>query len=290
MLPVAGGAVARQVRFWGSAMRISRRRCLRARARYTASTMITFSLQSGSAGNAIYVEAGGKRLLFDAGISGKQARLRLASHGVDIRRVHAVILSHDHIDHSKHAGVYARLFGTPLYMTALTHERVARLMGKVRGVTKFEAGRVLEFGAVRVHSFRTPHDAVDGLAFVVEHEGRRLGVFTDLGHVFPELCAALETVDAAYLESNYDDDMLENGPYPRLVKDRIRGPQGHISNVDAAALLQRCPKRLRWAALAHLSAENNAPDVALATARAALDDDYQLCVTPRYTPSDVLTV
>jgi len=126
---------------------------------------------------------------------------------------------------------------------------------------------------------------------VVEHAGRRLGILTDLGHPFPMLRELLPTLDAVYLESNYDPEMLANGPYPRALQDRIRGDGGHLSNDEAAALLKGCRRhRPRWIALAHLSEHNNDPDLALDTHRRTLGGDYPLTIASRYRVSDQMTV
>ncbi len=253
--------------------------------------MKTFSLQSGSNGNAIYVEADGRRLLFDAGISGRQARLRMAEHGRDIRRVDALFLSHDHRDHVRCAGIYQRLFGIPIYATEPTICAIGDQLGKLKDVRTFAAGETITLGDVLVHTRPTPHDAADGVTFVIEATGRRLGIFTDLGHPFDGLPAQLASVDAAYLESNYDPRMLAEGDYPPELKRRIRGAGGHISNHEAAALLRHCGGRHRWIALAHLSEHNNHPDVALQTHYAILGDAAPpLLVASRYGVSGVLEV
>ncbi len=252
--------------------------------------MFTFSLQSGSSGNSIYVEAGGVRLLFDAGISGKQARGRMAVHNRDIREVDALILSHDHADHSRCAGVYQRLFGFPIYTTEPTFRACNRQFGKVRDVRHFVAGERIQFKSVTVHTFPTPHDATDGVVFVVEHDGKRLGIMTDLGHPFEELRELLASVDAAYLESNFDPVMLEEGPYPGYLKERIRGAGGHISNEEAAELLAACRRDHAWIALSHLSEHNNHPNVAMKTHRAVLGEQRQLFVASRYEVSPVMQV
>jgi phosphoribosyl 1,2-cyclic phosphodiesterase len=253
--------------------------------------VLTCSLQSGSNGNAIYVEANGVRLLFDAGISGRQARMRLGEHGRDMRDVDALLLSHAHGDHTRAAGIYQRMFGIPIHCTPATHHGMARFVGKLRDVRTFEPGEVLAFGGVRVHTLATPHDADQSVAFVVECDGQRLGILTDLGHPFGALAQTLADLDAVYLESNYDPDMLAAGWYPPELQDRIRGAQGHLSNEEAARLLAGCSReRLRWAALAHLSEENNDPEVALATHRAVLGHDYPLTVASRYRVSAMLKV
>ncbi len=251
----------------------------------------TFSLQSGSNGNAIYVEANGVRLLFDAGISGRQASLRMATHRRDIRAVDAVILSHGHADHVRCVGVYQRLFKLPVYATPATCRAMAPYAAKTGEVRLFLPGDVLDFGRVTVHTLPTPHDAEQSVAFVVTCEGRRLGILTDLGHPFAQLARVLTDLDAAYLESNYDPMMLAEGTYPPELKARIRGAGGHLSNDEAAVLLQRCGRhRPRWVALAHLSEYNNDPDLALRTHRAAVGRDYPLTIASRYCVSEVLTV
>lgn len=260
-------------------------------AAYTDVAVLTCSLQSGSNGNAIYVEADGVRLLFDAGISGRQANLRLAMHHRNISDVDALLVSHAHSDHSRCAGVYQRLFGFPLHCTEGTQRAIRPFVGKLRDVRAFEPGAAIEFRSVRVHSIATPHDADQSVAFVIEHAGRRLGILTDLGHPFDGLPQLLTTLDAVYIESNYDPRMLDESWYPPQLKARIRGAAGHLSNDEAAALLAACGRdRLRWAALAHLSEENNHPDVALQTHHAVLGADYPLTVASRYDVSELLHV
>ncbi|MHC5057945.1 MAG: MBL fold metallo-hydrolase [Planctomycetota bacterium] len=249
--------------------------------------MFVASLQSGSNGNCIYVEAAGVSLLFDAGISGRQAELRLGALGRDIRDVRALIVSHDHRDHSSCAGIYQRKFGVPVRMTRRTREAAdARCgLGQMTNVREFRAGQTMRFGAVRVETIPTPHDAQDGVMFVVRAEGKRLGILTDLGHVFGDLRSAMGKLDAVVLESNYDPGMLARGWYPEFLKDRIRGPGGHISNLEAAKLLaQEAAPSLKWICLAHLSEDNNSPRVALSTHRRVLGEDLDIRVSSRYEP------
>jgi phosphoribosyl 1,2-cyclic phosphodiesterase len=257
-------------------------------------SMIAISLQSGSNGNCIYVEAGGVKLLFDAGITGVQAEERLAAHGRDIRQVDAVIISHDHGDHIRHAGVYQRKYGIPLYVTTATLAAASARcnLGKLKDVRHFRSSDKLRFGDVTVHAISTPHDGVDGSAFVIEAGTKRLGVFTDLGHVFKDLVHLIASLDAVFLESNYDPTMLAAGPYPAYLKQRIKGPKGHLSNQEAAELLCRAAEsnRLQWACLAHLSEQNNHPDIALKTHREVMAGCVPLYVADRYRATEILTV
>jgi len=250
--------------------------------------MITFSLQSGSNGNAIYVRAGDVRLLFDAGISGKMADLRMQIHNHDIREVNALIISHDHADHVRCAGIYQRKFKLPIYMTKRTHRALQWDLGVLNDVRYFKSGQQLQFDGVTVHTIRTPHDAADGVAFIVEHQKRRLGIFTDLGHPFAELCQCLPTLDALYIESNYDPQMLETGPYPRALKDRIKGRHGHLSNTEAAKLVRSSADRLQWVAIGHLSEHNNDPELALETHRKHVGKLLPIYHAPRHGVGEIL--
>lgn len=176
--------------------------------------MRIISLQSGSNGNCIYVEGDGVRLLLDAGISGVQAQERLAAHGRDIRDVDAVVISHDHSDHVRALGVFQRKFGLPVHVTAPTLRVAAQRqrLGRLGTICHFSAAGVLRFGNLAVHTIRTPHDGVDGVAFVVDDGRRRFGLLTDLGHPFDGLEKLVRSLDAVLLESNYDPAMLLRHP------------------------------------------------------------------------------
>jgi phosphoribosyl 1,2-cyclic phosphodiesterase len=255
--------------------------------------MKVISLQSGSNGNCIYVEADGTALLFDAGISGRQAELRLAAHGRDIRGVAAVVISHDHADHVRCMGIYQRKFHLPVYVTPRTLDAAAAFcpLGRLGDTRPFVAGQVLAFDGVRVETIPTPHDAADGVAFVVDDGRRRVGILTDLGHAFDALGRAIGSLDAVVLESNYDPDLLAGGPYPEFLQRRIRGPGGHLSNFESAELLRLAAgPRLQWACLAHLSEQNNNPHLALRTHRAILGRGLPLHVASRYRVGAVLEV
>jgi phosphoribosyl 1,2-cyclic phosphodiesterase len=254
--------------------------------------MKLISLQSGSNGNCVYVETEGVRLLVDAGISGVKAAERLAQHGRDIQQVDAVLISHDHSDHTRCLGVYHRKFGLPIYATQKTWRAAAGCnhLGRV-DMTAFEAGATLHFGGVRVETIPTPHDGVDGVAFVVDDGQSRVGILTDLGHVFAELPPVISSLDAVLLESNYDPQMLVEGRYPAFLKQRIRGPGGHLSNDEAAALVeQSAGRRLRWACLGHLSQDNNRPELALQTWRTVLGPHLPLHVAGRHAATEILEV
>ncbi len=255
--------------------------------------MLAFSLQSGSNGNCIYVETGGVKLLFDAGINGVQAEKKLAAQGRDIRDVDAVIISHDHGDHIRFAGIYQRKYGLPLYVTQKTLDVSVKRhpLGKLHDVRLFQSDGVISFEDVTVHSIPTPHDSADGAAFVITSGKKRLGIMTDMGHAFDGLEEVISTLDGVFIESNYDPDMLARGPYTAFLQKRIRGPEGHLSNLEAAELLRIASQgNLKWACLAHLSEQNNKASLALATHRKIVHPRLPLYIASRYTTSDILSV
>ncbi|MAI73385.1 MAG: metal-dependent hydrolase [Rhodopirellula sp.] len=246
--------------------------------------MEVIALQSGSSGNCIYVEAGGKRLLFDAGISGIQAESRLADHGRNIRDIDALIISHDHRDHAVGMGIYQRKYGLPIYVTrttlAVAQQKIR--LGKMNDIRHFDAGSTFTVGGVKIHTIRTPHDAADGVVFVIDDGIHKVGILTDLGHAFDELDEILPQLDAVFIESNHDLEMLAGSFYPESLKARIRSSQGHISNLDAAELLQRAASpKLQWACLAHLSEESNTPELAMETHRRLLGDRFPVYCASR---------
>lgn len=252
--------------------------------------MKVLSLQSGSNGNCVYVASGGTSVLVDAGISGVRAADRLASFRIDIRSVTAVLITHDHADHIAFAGVYRRKFGLPVYMSDRTFEaaKIRHKLGRIKGLEKFRSGDSLRIGSLALQTVPTPHDATDGVAVVVDDGRHRIGVLTDLGHVFAGLSDIVASLDAVLLESNYDPQMLESGPYPEILRRRIRGPGGHLSNGEAAELLRASGRRLAWACLAHLSEENNTPELALEAHRRVLPGSLPLLTASRYAPVEML--
>jgi len=253
-------------------------------------SMRALSLQSGSNGNCIYVEASGMGLVFDAGISGIQAERRLERQGLDIRGARCLFISHDHSDHIRCAGIYQRKYGLPIYVTRKTLAAALRWhdLGRLDDVRYFRAGGRVGLGSVTVETVPTKHDGADGVGFVVDDGRRRLGILTDLGHPFKRLEKVLATLDAVFLESNYDPGMLASGSYPAYLKKRIQGPGGHISNHESAGLLLRAGGRLKWACLAHLSEENNHPDVALETHWTIVGRRLPLHVAGRYGETGIL--
>lgn len=231
-------------------------------------------LGSGSGGNSILVWAGHTKVLVDAGFSARNVADRLGTLDVDPDSIAAIVVTHEHGDHTAGIGVYARRHGTPLYMTDRTRDACAKLLRGPETVVPYRAGRPFTIGDVRVEPFLTVHDAADpvGVALVDQCTGLRLGVATDLGRPTTQIRHALSACDALVLEANHDEVMLHTSRYPASVKRRIASSHGHLSNQAAARLVtELMHPRLAAVVLAHLSAECNRPELARGVVAEALE-------------------
>jgi phosphoribosyl 1,2-cyclic phosphodiesterase len=252
--------------------------------------MRIISLQSGSNGNCVYIETQSTRLLIDAGISGSRAKDRLAAHGIDICSVNALLITHDHWDHAGNMGIFNRKFGLPVWVTETTHKVALqkKAIGHIAQLNYFASGETFRLGDVTIETIRTPHDASDGVAFIIDDGRVRFGVMTDLGHVFPDLREAVRSLDAVLLESNYDPEELRQCNYPDETKARIRGKGGHISNLEAARLIESAKSRLQWACLGHISQESNNHELVLATHERVLNGSLPLHIASRFEASEAM--
>jgi len=228
-------------------------------------------LASGSEGNSFLVRGKGSAVLVDAGLSGKQIVARLEQVGVDPRSLKGILVSHEHTDHVKGAGVLSRKYKLPIFINRGTWNAVAPSVGKVHQVEIFETGKVFECAGFRVHPFSVPHDCADPVGFRISLGTARLGIATDLGTATGLVASLLTGLHVVVLESNHDPVMLRDGPYPWELKQRVRGRLGHLSNPESAQLLQRIvTDQLKAVVLAHMSQTNNRTDLALACARKSL--------------------
>ncbi len=231
------------------------------------------SLGSGSRGNSVLVESGATRVLVDAGFSGTSLARRLAALDRDPRGIDAVVVTHEHRDHTAGIGVAARRWGWPLFLTAGTAAACEGLLRGEEELVLFEPESRFRIGALEFHAFPTCHDAAEPVAVTVTDGGSGLvaGIATDLGRATAPVRAALAACHALVLEANHDEVRLRESPYPWSVKQRIGGSRGHLSNRLAAELARELAHpELGALLLAHLSAECNAPDLALREVRSAL--------------------
>lgn len=221
-------------------------------------------LASGSAGNCLFVEAGETRILIDCGISGAETARRLEQVGARPDSVEAIVVSHEHSDHIQGVGVLARRYGLPVYLTAGTQGACNGQLDPPVEVRPFVPGHEFMVGDLTIRPFSIPHDAAEPVAFTLHHGGVKAGVATDLGFSTALARQHLSGSHLLVLESNHDPDMLARSAYPWELKRRIRGRSGHLSNRDAARLLEGVlHDGLETVALAHLSERNNRPELAL---------------------------
>ena len=228
-------------------------------------------LGSGSSGNAMLVEFGTRRLLVEAGLSARALGERLDAVGVAPSSLAAILVSHEHNDHARGLERFAVRARVPVVVAPETLAALDLSPAHLPGWLPLEPGRTLDLGPVRVESFPVPHDAVRPVGFVLEGEGVRVGIATDLGHATTLVVDRLGGCHVLVLESNHDDRMLQNGPYPWHLKQRVGGRMGHLSNEEAARLLERCAAECRAVVLAHLSERNNTPTLARDAAARALE-------------------
>ena len=219
------------------------------------------SLNSGSNGNCYYIGNEREAVLVDAGISCREIEQRMANLDLSMELVKGLFISHEHIDHIRGIGVLAKKYQLPVYIThpTLKHSRI-RLEGKL--LRSFKSHEPVIIGDLAVTPFAKHHDATDPYSFVVESKGTRVGVITDIGIACEWVIHYFRQCHACFLESNYDEKMLEEGTYPLRLKNRIRGGKGHLSNTQALELfLNHRPAFMSHLLLSHLSKNNNHPDL-----------------------------
>ena len=229
------------------------------------------SLGSGSEGNALVVEVGATRVMLDCGFGLADSVFRLERLGLAPEQITAIVITHEHSDHIGGAARFSRKYRTPIW---LTHGTLSWLAADVRSdlLNGIDSHDEFAIQDIHVQPFPVPHDAREPAQFVFSDGARRLGVLTDLGCSTPHVEASLTGVDALVLECNHDRDLLMNGAYPMNLKQRVAGRYGHLDNEAAADLLGRIDHtRLQHLLAAHLSKQNNRPELAKAALAGVLD-------------------
>ncbi len=223
------------------------------------------SLASGSKGNCLVAEARGTRVLLDCGLSPAETRRRLARLGLAPSDVAAIVLTHEHDDHVGGAAAFAAAHGLPLYLTHGTLSAMRESGRALEGVDAriVRAGDAIAVDGLLLQPFTVPHDAREPVQYVMTDGAWRLGVVSDLGAPTPHVTQMLSGCDALVLECNHDAELLRQGSYPAWLKSRIAGPFGHLENDASAQLLDALDRtRLRHVIAAHLSEQNNRPELA----------------------------
>ncbi len=251
-------------------------------------------LCSGSSGNATYIEAGGTRILIDAGLSCKRITELLDRIGVDVRSLSGIFITHEHDDHIRGVNILSKKFDLPVYANADTWSMMRDKLDGVapKNVCVFESDCDFYLAGMRVLPFSVPHDAIHCVGFTVTAEGHKVGVCTDLGHVDARILSILSGCELLLFEANHDVDMLMAGSYPYLLKKRILSGNGHMNNDDCGkALVKLYATGVKNVILGHLSKENNYPELAMVAVRAALEEagigDMQIAVAAREEPTGV---
>ena len=230
------------------------------------------TLFSSSKGNCTYIRSGRDEFLIDAGVSAKRITDALAGIGTDIKNISAIFVTHEHTDHIKGLAVISKKHGIPVYAPYLCGRYIKKNMPDVSPfLCENEPGNTVNLADTAVTAYATPHDSQGSVCFRITTPDGVIGYATDIGHISDQVWDALRGADSVVVESNHDLELLEDGPYPRTLKNRILSDYGHLSNCDCGQLLCRLvnsgTKRI---VLAHLSEENNRPPLALAAARGTL--------------------
>lgn len=219
------------------------------------------SLNSGSNGNCYYIGSDDDAVLIDAGISCREIERRMQRAGLSMGKVRGVFISHEHSDHTRGVEVLSRKHRLPVFLSSPT--MLKSMLWLEPSLTRiFSAHDHIKIGDLTVRTFPKLHDGIDPHSFTVSHGGVNAGVYTDIGRACTHLEQQFATCHAAFLESNYDSEMLEKGRYPVHLKRRIRGGSGHLSNLQSLELFLRHKSPfLHLLILSHLSEQNNHPDI-----------------------------
>ena len=234
------------------------------------------SLASGSSGNCHVITDEESYILIDAGLSGKQIQSKLSEINMDPKKLSAILISHEHSDHIQGAGILSRRFNIPIYANEGTWRGMESKLGKVAcdNIRLFETTQSFNVGSIQIKPYSISHDANEPVGFCLESQGFKISIATDLGYMTEEITTEIKDSNLVVLESNHDVEMLKAGSYPYYLKRRILSNEGHLSN-DAAgyAIVDLVKNNVKNILLAHLSKENNFPELAMATVKNILESN-----------------
>lgn len=257
------------------------------------------SLYSGSSGNSLFVESDNTKLLIDCGTSAKKIETALDSINVDISEIDAILVTHEHTDHIQGLGTVSKKYNIPVFANGETWNSMQAQKDKISSKNQkiFENDIEFQIGNLQIFPFSTPHDAANPCGFNIYNGDKKISIATDLGHIDEKLFNNLQHSSFILLEANYDPEVLKVSKYPYLLKQRIAGPNGHLSNSTAgktiSALFQ---KNLKEVMLGHLSKENNFPELAYQTVTEELihnnidTNEIKISVASRFNPSKIINV
>lgn len=257
------------------------------------------SLYSGSSGNCLFVRSKETNLLIDCGTSCKKVCEGLASIDSSIENIDAILVTHEHSDHVQGLGMVSKKFNIPVYANLETWKAMEKQKEKIdeRNIKVFKNDEDFFFNDLTIHPFSTPHDAANPCGFNIHNGKRKISIATDLGHMDNDLFNQLQESSFVLLESNYDPEILKVSKYPFHLKQRIAGPQGHLSNETAGKTISALMKKnLKEVMLGHLSKENNFPELAYQTVAEQLMDNnadintIKISVASRSNPGKIVKI
>lgn len=257
------------------------------------------SLYSGSSGNSLFVENNNTKILVDAGVSGKKIIEALDSINVKPEEIDAILVTHEHVDHVQSLGTFSKKFDIPVYANNNTWSKIPKEIQKIgkKNIFTFNTSEDFTIGDLVIHPFKTPHDAIESCGFNITYGKTKMSIATDLGHVTPEIQDCLKGSKFILLESNYEPEVLRLCSYPYLLKSRIAGPNGHLSNNMAGETISNLIESgLATVMLGHLSKESNFPEMAYETVLSELEmrkfkkGTVDLSVASRFEPSKLIEI
>ena len=255
------------------------------------------SLYSGSSGNSFLIKSDNTAILVDSGVSSKKITEALDFANVSINNIEAILVTHEHIDHVRSVGMLSAKYNIPVYANSKTWDSLDNEKSKISNLNKktFNMLENFEIGDLKIFPFRIPHDAADPCGFSIYNCSQKISIATDLGHIDTETLKHLENSSSVLLEANYDPEILKFSSYPYILKRRIAGPNGHLSNnMSGDAICQLIHSGLQQALLVHLSKQNNFPELAHKTVEEVLTFNncdpmcINLFIAPRNNPSEML--
>lgn len=256
------------------------------------------SLFSGSSGNCSFVQTDTTKILIDAGESAKKIVDSLSSIDVDPSSIDAILITHEHSDHVKGIGVFSKKFDIPVYANIETWNGMRKQQEKLeeKNIKTFSFNK-FSIGDIIINPFSIPHDAANPCGFNLYHEDKKISIATDIGHMNKDVINNLTNSNFLLLEANYEPEILRCSSYPYLLKERIKGPKGHLSNSDAGKTISYLVDLgLKNVMLGHLSKENNFPELAYKTVveelieRNISENSLHLSVANRYETSPIIDV
>ena len=253
------------------------------------------SLYSGSSGNSFFVQSDNSKILVDVGVSCKKIETALKEQfNYNLNDINAIFITHEHVDHTKSLSMISSKYNIPVYATKGTWDALGETKVSSENKKIFKLNKSFNYMDLRVFPFETPHDALEPCGFNIYSGNSKISIATDIGHIDDNLFNHLKSSSFIMLESNYEPNILKVSSYPYLLKKRIAGDTGHLSNIDAGITISKLANfGLQSALLIHLSKENNIPEIAYQTVFENLQKNKQsinLQVAPRDNPSMIFNI